>query len=173
MAVSIRDARNSGEDRRWIECAYREYLDDIAAGGTGAFPTLLVTGQASEDLLGPWFHDERSMPFVILRAGEPAGFALVQRTSAAREGPDAEFRMTEFFVSKPMRGLGLGREAAQLLFSRFEGRWLVTESTVHTGAVAFWRRVIGAYTRGRYRERLDGGEVQHRFESARRAAVSP
>jgi len=173
MAVSVRDARTSGEDRRWIERAYREYLDDIAAGGTGVFPALLVTGQASEDLLGPWFHDERSMPFLILRGSEPAGFALVQRTSVVRDGPEAEYRMTEFFISRPLRQLGLGREAAQLLFSRFEGRWLVTESTGHEGAVAFWRRVIGAYTRGRYRERQSGGEVQHRFESARRTAVHP
>jgi predicted acetyltransferase len=171
MAVSIRNARNSGEDRRWIERAYREYLDDLAAGGTGVFPALLVTGQASDDLLGPWFHDERSMPFVILRAGEPAGFALVQRTSPVREGPQAEYRMTEFFVSRPLRRLGLGREAAQLLFSRFGGHWLVTESPDHAGAVAFWRRVIGAYTRGRYRERMCDGEVQHRFESARRDAM--
>ncbi len=132
---------------------------------------LLVTGQASDDLLEPWFHDERSMPFVILKGGEPAGFALVQRTSPVRDGPQVEYRMTEFFVSKPLRRLGLGREAAQLLFTRFGGRWLVTESSDHTGAVAFWRRVIGAHTRGRYREQLCGGEVQHRFESASRSPV--
>lgn len=171
MAVSIRDARKSGEDRRWIERAYREYLEDIAAGGTGVFPALLVTGQASEDLLGPWFNDERSMPFLILRSGEPAGFALVQRTSPALAGSGAEYRMTEFFVRKPLRRRGLGREAAQLLFSRFQGHWLVTESTGHAGAVAFWRRVIGTHTHGRYRERLFSGEVQHRFESASRPAV--
>ena len=173
MAVSIRDARTSAEDRRWIERAYREYLEDIADGGTGVFPALLVTGQASEDLLGPWFHDERSMPFLILRGREPAGFALVQRTSAARGGPEAEYRMTEFFVTKPLRRLGLGREAAGLLFNRFEGRWLVTESTGHAGAIAFWRRVIGAHTRGRYRERLADGEVQHRFDSSRRPVIQP
>lgn len=165
MAVSIRDARASGEDRRWIEHAYREYLDDIAAGATGVFPALLVTGQASQDLLGPWFHDERSTPFLILRGGEPAGFALVQRTSIVRDGPGAEYRMTEFYVMRALRRLGLGREAAQLLFSRFQGRWLVSESSGHAGAIAFWRRVIGAYTRGRYREAQVGGEVQHRFES--------
>lgn len=170
MAVSIRDARTSGEDRRWIERAYREYLDDIAHGATGVFPALMVTGQASQDLLGPWFQDQRSMPFLILREGEPAGFALVQRTSAVRDGPQAEYRLTEFFVARRLRRLGLGREAAQLLFARFEGRWLVTESTGHAGAIAFWRHVIGAYTRGRYRERLAGGEVQHLFESTRRPA---
>ena len=65
------------------------------------------------------------------------------------------------------RRRGLGREAALLLFTRFEGRWLVTESTRDRAAVAFWRSVIGAYTRGRYRERTAGGEVEHTFSSSR------
>lgn len=170
MAVSIRDARRSREDRKWIERAYREYLDDLAAGGTGVFPAVAVTGQVSQDLLGGWFHDKRSTPFIILRAGEPAGFALVQRTSAAPEGPEAAYRMTEFFVERPSRRLGLGREAALLLFRRFEGRWLVTESTRDREAVAFWRGVIRGYTGGRFRERLANGEVQHTFSSSRRSA---
>jgi predicted acetyltransferase len=171
MAVSIRDARRSRDDRRWIEQVYREYLVDLAAGGTGVFPALTVTGQESQDLLGAWFHNERSMPFVVLRDGEPAGFALVERTSMAPPGPQATYRLTEFFVRQPQRRRGLGREAASLLFDRFEGRWLVTESTRNREAVAFWRNVIGGYTRGRYRERVAGGEIQHTFSSASRAAA--
>jgi hypothetical protein len=31
--------------------------------------------------------------------------------------------------------------------------------------------VIGAHTRGRYRERLADGEVQHRFDSSRRPVI--
>jgi len=170
MAVSIRDARRSSEDRKWIERVYREYLDDLGAGGTGAFPTLTLTGQASHDLLGGWFRDERLIPFVILHGKEPAGFALVQRTSPVRSGPQAAFRLAEFFVRRPVRRLGLGREAARLLFDRFEGQWLVSESNGHREAVAFWRKVIGSYTRGRFREQLAGGELQHTFSSAGRAA---
>jgi predicted acetyltransferase len=170
MAVSIRDARASRDDRKWIEQVYREYLDDLVAGGTGVFPALAVTGQESQDLLGPWFRDQRSTPFVILNDGSPAGFALVQRTSLAGTGPEAAFRLTEFFVRQSMRRLGLGRAAARLLFDRFDGTWLVTESTRHRHAVAFWRSVIGGYTRGRYRERFAGGEVQHTFRSAGRTA---
>ena len=170
MAVSIRDARRSGEDRRWIERAYREYLDDLGAGGTGAFPSLTLTGQASHDLLGAWFRDERFIPFVILHGTGLSGFALVQRTSPARGGPQAAFRLAEFFVRRQVRRLGIGREAARLLFDRFEGRWLVTESHGHREAVVFWRKVIGGYTRGRYREHHAGGELQHTFSSAGRAA---
>jgi len=170
MSVSIRDARNSREDRAWIERAYREYLDDLAAGGTGVFPALTVTGQGTNDLLGPWFRDERSTPFVILRGSQPVGFALVQQTTPVASGPAAGFRLTEFFIQDGSRGLGLGRAAATLLFDRFNGEWLVTETTRHHGAVAFWRRVIAGYTRGRYRERLANGEVQHRFRSQPRPA---
>ena len=170
MAVSIRDARRSSDDRKWIERVYREYLDDLGAGGTGAYPTLTVTGQASHDLLGGWFRDDRLTPFVILHGQEPAGFALVQRTSPARSGPQATFHLAEFFVRRPVRRLGLGREAARLLFDRFEGQWLVTESNAHQEAVTFWRKVIGSYTRGRYRERLAGGEMQHTFTSVARNA---
>jgi predicted acetyltransferase len=169
MGVSIREAMRSGDDRSWIERTYREYLEDLIEGGTGVFPALDVTGQQSTDLLDAWFRDERSTPFVILRDGTPAGFALVERTSPARHGTGSSFRLREFFVQKAHRRLGLGREAAMLLFSRFEGEWLVTESSRNRGAVAFWRRVIAGYTRGRYRERAAGSEVQHTFSSVRPA----
>jgi predicted acetyltransferase len=165
MVVSLRDARQSHEDRQWIERAYREYLDDLGAGGTGVFPALAVTGQDPQELLGSWFRDQRSTPFVILRGGERAGFALVQQTSVPGSGPLATFRLTEFFISRPMRRLGVGGEAARLLFDRFQGQWLVPESTRHRQAVEFWRRVIRDYTRGRYRERLAGDEVQQTFTS--------
>jgi predicted acetyltransferase len=165
MAVSIRDARRSGEDRKWIERAYRLYLDDLGAGGTGVFPALTVTGQASQELLGAWFRDQRSTPFVLLHEGQPAGFALVQQTSIPGSGPLATFRLTEFYVSRPMRRLGVGREAARLLFNRFQGQWLVPQSTRDRQAVEFWRRVIRDYTRGRYRERVAGDEMHHTFTS--------
>ena len=152
-----------------MERAYRAYLDDLVEGGTGVFPALDVTGQQTSDLLDSWFRDERSMPFVILRDGSQAGFALVQRTSPSGAGPGPAFRLIEFFVDKEFRRRGLGREAALLLFSRFEGDWLVTESTRDRGAVAFWRRVIAGYTRGHFREHFAGSEVRHTFNSARRA----
>lgn len=169
MAVSVREANRSRADREWIERAYRQYLQDLGTGGTGVYPSLTVTGQQSSDLLEPWFHNERSTPLVILSDGRPAGFALVERTSAARGGPQAAFRLTEFFICAGQRRLGLGREAARLLFDRFAGQWLVVQSLSDHGATAFWRKVIAGYTRGRYRERTAGTEMQQTFDSAGRA----
>lgn len=162
MSVSIRDAKHSPADRAWIERAYGDYLVDLADGRTGVFPALLVTGQRPRDLLAPWYRDEHSAPYIILRAGQPAGFALVQdvplRSVAAKN-----VRLTEFFVHKPLRGLGVGREAAALLFNRYAGDWLVSTPTQQRGAVAFWRKVIGGHTGGRFREQRDSGEVRYSF----------
>lgn len=163
MSVSIRDARELREDRDWIERAYREYLVDLAAGATGVFPALTVTGQDTGELLAPWFRDERTTPLLILHEGRPAGFAVVQRTTPLRSAPGAGYKLTEFFIQRASRGIGVGRAAATLIFDRFDGQWLVTESTRHRDAVAFWRKVIAGYTRGRFAERLADGEVRHSF----------
>lgn len=171
MSVSIRDAKGSPADRAWIEHAYGEYLDDLAEGHTGVFPTLLVTGQRPSDLLAPWYRDDHAAPFVILRSGRHAGFALVQDVPG-RARPASHIRLTEFFVQKPLRGLGIGREAATLLFNRFAGDWIVTAPVQQRGAVAFWKRVIAGHTGGRFREQRDGGEVRYSF-TMRRAVPDP
>jgi len=168
MSVSIRDARRLPEDRDWIVRAYADYRDDRAAGSTGVCPALRVTGQGTGDLLAPLFRDERVTPLVILQDGRVAGFAVVQRTTIARSGPAACFKLTEFFIREESRRLGLGRAAATLIFDRFEGDWIVTETLRHRGAVAFWRRVIAGYTGGHYREHSSSGEVQHSFKSGPR-----
>lgn len=162
MTVSIRDARSARGDRTWIEAAYHDYLDDLAGGATGVFPAVDVTGQTERDLLAHWFRGENSLPLLILREGAPVGFALVERTVTA--GPH-RYRLTEFYIRRQERRLGLGSEAAGLIFTRFQGDWLVCESTRNRAAIAFWRRVIVAWTRGRCRERLADGEVRHTFTS--------
>lgn len=172
MTVSIRDARQSPADRAWIERAYGDYLVDLADGRTGIFPALLVTGQRPADLLAPWYRDAHATPFVILRSGRPVGFALVQDTPA-RAAQDASNRLTEFYVQKPVRGLGIGREAAALLFNRYAGGWQVTAPTQQQGAVAFWRKVIRGYTAGRFREQRDSGEVSYSFTTRGTAADRP
>jgi predicted acetyltransferase len=74
--------------------------------------------------------------------------------------------MAEFFVLGTHRRRGIGRAAAELIFSRFAGRWEVAEALANTDAVGFWRRVVTAYTRGRYDERVADGEVRQRFTSS-------
>src|SRR5689334_19119223 len=137
----------------------------------GIFPVYGEFGQREPDLLARWFADDRSHPLLILQSGRPVGFALVVRppgrpAGAGSQAPD--YHLSEFFIQQRYRRLGVGREAATLIFNRFAGRWEVTEYLRNAGAVAFWRRVIGAYARGKYQERVADGEVRQTFTSVSR-----
>ncbi|HEY7887003.1 MAG TPA: GNAT family N-acetyltransferase [Steroidobacteraceae bacterium] len=176
MTVSVRDARNTEGDRLWIQSVYRDYLDDLVPGaGTGTFPTLGEVGHREPDQLFHWFGDPNKFPLVILRASEPVGFALVvrgmgagpRRSTEAAAQPRAamDYRMAEFFITRARRRLGIGATAVRLIFSRFTGRWEITEYLRNTNAVNFWRRVVASYTSGNYRERIVNGEVRQTFES--------
>lgn len=171
MTVSIRSARQSPADRAWIEDCYAEFLGDLAVDQTGVFPSLAVTGQSVAELVGGWFRDEQCTPFVIFRDAERAGFTLVQRLPG--EAGQAHYRLGDFFIRAPYRRLGVGRAAAALLFTRFEGTWTVVEQARNGAAVEFWRGVIHAFTGGRYQERVSHGEVRHSFASTVRRPDPP
>jgi len=164
MAVSLRDARNQPEDRRWIESVYREYLDDLAPDASGVFPMLAETGHSEPDQLQRWFSDPRAALLTILRAGRQVGFAMIAREGVRIDDQtNVRYRMAEFFVARPMRRLGIGRSAVPLIFDRFAGHWQVSEHQHNGAAVGFWRRVVAHYTGGRYEERIHNGEVHQTF----------
>ena len=73
--------------------------------------------------------------------------------------------MSEFFVRKAYRRVGIGRDAATLIFDRFAGEWEIVEYQRNPGAVAFWRRVLTVYSKGRFTERSRHGEIRQRFSS--------
>lgn len=99
-----------------------------------------------------WKRRDQKYPFLITYDHRPAGFALIEREEA---GEEADFYMTEFFVMQKYRRFGLGSWAACELFDRFKGRWKVSQVVTNQPAQAFWRKVISAYTNGRYEERID------------------
>jgi predicted acetyltransferase len=100
--------------------------------------------------------DENRFPFLIRVDGELAGFALVRHVNDT-------FLMSEFFVMRPYRRGGVGREAALDVFRRFPGRWIVHQVPKNLPAQAFWRRVIGELTRGRFEDSTDDRGVTQRF----------
>jgi predicted acetyltransferase len=163
MAVSLRDARVHAADRGWIEREFPHYLDDLRVSRTGIFPVLGSVGLAEGSQVQAWIADRNATLLTILDDGQPAGFALVLQEGGT-DGID--FRMAEFYISRAQRRRGLGRAAARLILDRFAGRWQVTQDASHQGAIAFWRKVLAAYTRGDYRERGGGGEVRQFFSSA-------
>jgi predicted acetyltransferase len=170
VTVSVRDARASESDRRWIQGVYRDYLDDLAPD-TGVFPVLGEVGHREPDQILRWFGDPNAFPLIILKAAEPVGFAMVARPAPSAAKPRIDYRMAEFFIARTRRRLGIGQIAVQLIFSRFAGRWEITEYLRNAGAVSFWRRVVAAYTRGSYQERIANGEVRQVFESGRQRAT--
>lgn len=169
MPVSIRDALNSPRDRQWIQAQYPEYLEDLSqvSMNTGVFP---ASHEVQTELMARWFADDSSYPLIILKNDQPAGFALVSRPPRNRRD-QVDFRMAEFFVAFKSRRLGVGRDAAHLIFNRFAGTWEITEFVHNKGAVSFWRAILNEYTGGKYQERVAHGEVRQVFTSGNRQRV--
>lgn len=163
MTVSLRDARAHVHDQEWIEKVYKDYLDDLGLLATGIFPALNEVGHREPDHLQRWLVDRSAALITILDDQQPAGFAMVVReTQGSRE---ADYRMAEFFIERRHRRRGVGRSAVRLILDRFAGRWEILEYTRNPAAVQFWRRVVADYTRGKYRERVNAGEVRQYFTS--------
>jgi predicted acetyltransferase len=189
--VSVRDSRNTREDRRWIESVYRDYLNDLAPETTGMFPALGEIGHRVPDQLVRWYADPSAQIMTILYGDQRAGFAMVNQRlrHAAGAGvataglgaasvdvpprPTPEYSMAEFFIARQWRRRGIGAQAVRLLLDRFTGQWLITEHLLNAAAVKFWRRVVAAYTGSRYQERIVNGEVHQRFESGSRRRLTP
>ena len=87
---------------------------------------------------------------MILKGPEPVGFALVTRPRIAAAGEGTvNYHMSEFFVRKPYRRLGVGRDAATLIFDRFAGDWDIVEYQRNAGcrgvlATGWFRRIAAA-----------------------------
>lgn len=132
-------------------------------------------GMFTEDdfLLGWWDrYGDAFHPFLLRAGGRFAGFAWVEQGSYIRPNRDHHWLMSEFFILRKYRGRGIGEWFAAQLFARFPGVWEVGEIPENADAQAFWRKVIGRYTGGRFEEiavhndRWEG-PVQ-RFDSAMR-----
>jgi predicted acetyltransferase len=165
VPVSIRDAQNSPQDRLWIQRQYPEYLNDLSdlSMNTGMFPAYR---EREAELMARWFADDSAHPLVILKDDRPVGFALVSRPPR-NQREQIDFCMAEFFVDSRSRRLGVGRDAAKLIFNRFAGTWQVTEFLYNKPAVEFWRATVAEYTDGQFRETRAHGEVKQVFKSQR------
>lgn len=166
----LRDPRDSPEDRDWIRSVYRDYLSElyVSASRSGIFPALGEWDARENEFLAGWFSDRSAHPFVILNGADRVGFVLVSRPPSFPH-TNVDFRMSEFFVISSARRRGVASSVVDLLFARFNGEWEVLEDEHNRSALAFWRRVIGRHTSGRYRETRNAGEVRHRFRTLPRS----
>ena len=84
--------------------------------------------------------------YFIRADGALAGFALVNREPSRAVDGEEVWWMEEFFVMRRYRRVSLGRRAAHLVIERHPGIWEVTETPNNSVAIAFWRRVLAAYS---------------------------
>ena len=82
-----------------------------------------------------------------------AGFALVN--DETHSGLPAQRNMGEFFIVRKYRGNGVGRVAAEIVFSRHPGTWEVAVARRNTRALKFWRRIIDSSPRASAIEERD------------------
>jgi len=94
-----------------------------------------------------WSEPEARFPFLIRAHGKLVGFALAQRGSPMSDDPEV-FDVAEFFVLRSERRSGVGARAAQLLWDRLPGRWIVRVSEATPGGLPFWTRAIQDYAGG-------------------------
>ena len=168
MTISVRDTRRSKSDRQWIETVYRDYLADLAPLGTGVFPALPEFGHREPDQLASWFADSSAQLLTVVKDEQPVGFAMVRTGQILPGRGSYDFSMAEFFIARVWRKRGIGQEAVRLIFDRFSGRWHIMEYLRNPQAIAFWRRVVSAYTAGKYQERGESGEMHQYFDSSER-----
>ena len=61
-----------------------------------------------------------------------------------------DFCLAEFFVTPRYRRMGVGREAAFMVFDRHRGKWQFQRHPRNLPSVHFWNRVVAEYTHGHY-----------------------
>jgi predicted acetyltransferase len=109
-------------------------------------------GRFGYHYLDRYWAEEHRTPLLVRVDGKLAGFVLLKRGGHVIDDPVAMY-VSEFFIMRKYRRRGVGAEVARSIFDRYPGSWEVGEAVTNLPAQAFWRKVIGDYTGGRYEER--------------------
>ncbi|MFF5177274.1 GNAT family N-acetyltransferase [Micromonospora sp. NPDC000316] len=104
------------------------------------------SGLFTSGRLPTYLQDPDSSGYLICQDRQPVGFAFV---SGLEIQP---LRVSEFFVVRAVRRLGVGRLAAQQLFAKHTGHWEVPFQEENPGAARFWRRLAAEMCPTGYRE---------------------
>jgi predicted acetyltransferase len=97
-------------------------------------------GRYADYALDDYWTQPNWSAFLIHCDGALAGFALIN--DQAHSGQAIDRSVAEFCVLRKYRGQGVGRIAAEALFSRHPGSWEVAVMRKNLAAAAFWRGTI-------------------------------
>ena len=91
-----------------------------------------------------WSEPDRH-PYLIRTDGNLSGLALVTR-GPDLSGQETVWDMSEFFVLRGCRRLGIGTRAAHAVWLQHPGRWQIRVLESNVPAQHFWARAIAAFT---------------------------
>lgn len=95
--------------------------------------------------------EEKRIPLLFKQAGENIGFALLNDFVLCPPF-DATISMAEFYILPAFRKKGIGLMVASRIFKNYPGRWEIREMEKNIISQQFWRKVIGAFAGGEFRE---------------------
>jgi predicted acetyltransferase len=97
----------------------------------------------------PWEDPDRHCHMVTLR-GKPAGLLFTAESSDG--GGHAVHQLTDVFILRCYRGLGLGEEAVLMAVRPLAGPWTAKVQNDNTPGLAFFRRILRRNAGRNYRE---------------------
>jgi predicted acetyltransferase len=103
-----------------------------------------ANGRFGYQHLSSYWKEPNRYPFLVMVDGLWAGFVFVRRESQI-SGDQNIWDMTEFFIVRGYRRLGIGREVAHQVWRKLPGAWEVRVINRNKKAVEFWRRAISEY----------------------------
>jgi predicted acetyltransferase len=134
--------RASIDDESLLENLLELYMHDMSE----FFPLKLNSlGRFCYDRLPLyWSQPESRWAYIVRVDEEVAGCALVAQGSVASTDA-AVFDLNEFFVLRSHRRQGIGQRAANLLWNKQPGKWIVRVEQTNQRALHFWDTTIRSY----------------------------
>lgn len=164
MQLSFVDARESPTDRAWLTNVYPLYLHDLPEFDNGYYH-LNEQGLWEPDHLPSWLNEQDYWPLLILVDNQRVEFALINQAPSPYMTLGVDYRMSEFFILRSWRRNTVGYRTADMIFNRFRGQWELSVLPRNLGALAFWRRIVAAYTNGHDTEQIVNGAVRLCFHT--------
>jgi len=137
--------RQESSDRQWLENVYPLYLHDLSEF-EGSCYTLNSEGRWQPDYLPAWFELPGANALLLSSSSERIGFALVGRRPFPYLSPDADQRLSEFFVLRQYRRRGLAAEASRMVLERFPGAWELEVVHGNHPALRFWETRLQSWS---------------------------
>ncbi len=139
---------------------YPEYLAHMSRFFTIKHCDAWIEG-ALKNLHGCVLAEERQA-YMVQESGAVIGFALInQHLRFNSKG----FAVAEFYIQKLHEKRGHGRKLAEHLFEALPGPWEVAVTSTNHKALKFWKKVVTAFTLGKFKQADKAGFAGFVFDT--------